>query len=106
MANVKLFHVRSKELRHDVEDELAHLAWESDLGLAEVSMAASPLYSSTLDRRVVHKNEHVWSLEYRGRFQYGSESEWIDDGEASVIVSLPFSSMFFPFWTPLYCFGW
>ena len=82
VANVKPFHLRSKELRHAFEDEFAHLAWESDLGLEEVSVAASPLYT-LLDRRVVHKNDHVWRWEYRGRFQGGSESEWVDEEEAS-----------------------
>lgn len=33
-ANIKLFHLRPAELRHDFGDEFAYLAWEADLGLA------------------------------------------------------------------------
>ena len=81
VASVKMFHLRRKDLRHSFEDEFSHLAWESDLGLADISVAASPLYT-LFDRRVVHKNSHVWNWEYRGRYQDGSASDWIDEEEA------------------------
>ena len=44
VADIKPFHERPVELRHAFEDEFAHLAWGLDIGLAEVSTAAAPLY--------------------------------------------------------------
>lgn len=43
MSSIKVFHACSKELRHDLEDEFAHPAWESDLGLPEASVIACAL---------------------------------------------------------------
>lgn len=44
-------------------------------------MAACPLFT-LLDRRVLWKNDRVWCWEYRGRYQDGRESEWINEEEA------------------------
>ena len=80
-ANVKPFYLREKRLRHQFEDEFSHMAWGADLGLADVSVAATPLYT-LLDRKAVRKPNESWKWELRGRFQDGTESEWIDEKEA------------------------
>lgn len=97
VASVKLFHTRNKELRHDFEDEFSHLAWESTVGLSEVSVAASPMYT-LFDRRVVRKNARVWKWEYRGRHQDGCESEWVDEEEASNSFTPLQLDVFHAFW--------
>ena len=79
-SHVKPFYLRKAELRHDFEDEFSHVAWGADLGLTDVSVAATPLYT-LIDRRAVHQSTDSWSWEYKGRFQDGSESEWIDARE-------------------------
>ena len=79
-ASVKPFYLREKQLRHQFEDEFSHMAWGPDLGLTDVSVAATPLYT-LLDRKAVRKPNDTWSWEYKGRFQDGSESEWVDENE-------------------------
>lgn len=51
-ANMKLIHARPEHLRHEFSDEYSQLAWSADLGLAEPSVVASPLYT-LVDRRFV-----------------------------------------------------
>ena len=79
-ADIKPFHERPVELRHEFEDEFAHLAWGPDIGLAEVSTVAAPLYTLT-DRKVSWVTEDTWVWEYRGRNQDGAESNWLKEEE-------------------------
>ena len=72
-ANIKMFQARPEHLRHDFEDEFAHFVWGADLGLAEVSIAAKPLYTLT-DRKPTRVGGDTWNWEYRGRHQDGAES--------------------------------
>ena len=81
-AHMKPFYVRPANLRHDFEDEYAHFAWGADLGLAEPSTVASPMYT-LLDRRAVREQTGAWKWEYRGRYLNGSESDWVSETEAS-----------------------
>ena len=81
VADIKPFHERPVELRHAFEDEFAHLAWGPDIGLAEVSTAAAPLYT-LIDRKVSWIKEDTWVWEYKGRHQDGVESNWLSEEEA------------------------
>ncbi|CAB1098497.1 unnamed protein product [Ectocarpus sp. CCAP 1310/34] len=49
--DLKPWHVQPHDLRLPYEDEFAHLGWSADLGLADTSVVAVPLYT-VLDRRV------------------------------------------------------
>ena len=40
-SHVKPFNLRKAESRHELEDEFSHVAWGADLGLTDVSVAAS-----------------------------------------------------------------
>ena len=42
-SNIMMFHMRLDDLRHDFENDFAHLAWVVDFGLAEPSIVASPM---------------------------------------------------------------
>ena len=44
-ADIKPFHQRPNHLRLAFEDEFSHLVWSADLGLADASIAAVPLYT-------------------------------------------------------------
>lgn len=79
-SSVKPFYVREKELRHAFEDEFSHVACGADLGVVDVFVAATPLYT-LLDRRAVQKPNDSWSWEYKGLFQDGSETGWVDEPE-------------------------
>ena len=82
-ADVKPFHVRPEDLRLSFEDEFSHLIWSADLGLADTSVVAVPLY--TLMARRVGKGRGgsgTWAWEYRGRYQDGAQSDWITEDEA------------------------
>ena len=43
--DLKPYHPRPLELRLPFEDEFAHLVWSADLGLADASVVAVPLYT-------------------------------------------------------------
>ena len=47
---------RSDDLRHDFENEFAHLAWVVEFGFAEPSIVGSPLYT-VIDRKAVMGQE-------------------------------------------------
>ena len=44
-TDLKPYHPRPSELRLPFEDEFAHLVWSADLGLADASVVAVPLYT-------------------------------------------------------------
>ena len=67
-------------LRHDFGDEYAHSTWGPDLGLADDSTVASPLYT-LVDRQSVERANGTWEWEYKGRYLNGSESEWLPESE-------------------------
>ena len=79
-ANIKTFHVRPEHLRHAFEDQFAHLAWGTGLGLADTSTVAVPLYTLT-GRRAIEGTGAGWEWQYRGRYQSGVEAEWLPEGE-------------------------
>ena len=79
-ANIKTFHLRPERLRHAFEDEFAHLAWGADLGLADTSTVAVPLYTLT-DRQAIESTGSGWEWQYRGLYQSGTESEWLPEEE-------------------------
>ena len=60
VANVKPFYLRPVDLRHEFEHEFAHAAWGPDLGLADASTAASPVYT-LFDRKAVQGKGDTWS---------------------------------------------
>ena len=73
-SDIKPFHVRPEHLRHSFEDEFAHVIWSVDLGLADTSVVAVPLYTS-IEKRVVKgrgESNTAWAWEYRGRYQDGN----------------------------------
>ena len=82
-ADIKPFHQRPDHLRLAFEDEFSHLVWSADLGLADASVAAVPLYT-LIDRRVGKGTggASAWTWEYRGRYQDGAQSDWITEDEA------------------------
>ena len=80
-ANIKMFHLRPDDLRHDFEKELAHLAWGVDFGLVELSIAASPMYT-LIDRKAVMDQGNAWKWRYKGRLVDGTESQWQFEEEA------------------------
>ena len=69
------------ELRHEFEEEFAYLTWGLDIGLAEVSTPAASLYTVT-DRNVSCVTEDTIVWKYRGRYQDGVESNWLNEEEA------------------------
>ena len=56
----------------------AHLAWGADLGLPGTSTGAVPLYTLT-DRQAWEGPAGVWEWQYRGRYQSGTESNWLSE---------------------------
>eukprot|EP00752_Nemacystus_decipiens_P009968 g8890.t1 len=82
-ADVKPFHQRPDCLQLDFEDAFNHLVWSADLGLADTSFVAVPLYT-LIGRRVGTGTggSVTWAWEYRGRYQDGAKSGWITEGEA------------------------
>ena len=62
-ANIKVFHERPERLRHDSEEEFAHIAWGADLGLAGTSTVAVSLYTLT-DRHAVEGPAGAWEWQY------------------------------------------
>ena len=81
VANVKLFYLRPVDLRHEFEDVFAHAAWGPDLGLAEASTAALPVYT-LYDHKAVQGKVDIWSWQYRGRCQDGAEYQRLTKYEA------------------------
>lgn len=81
-GDIKPFRVRPQHLRLPFEDEYAHLVWSADLGLADTSVVAVPLYTLT-NRRVAHGavNTEAWTWEYQGRYQDGVLSPWLTEDE-------------------------
>ena len=79
-AYIKAFYLRPEHLRHAFEDEFAHLAWGADLGLADTSTVAVPLYMLT-DRQAVGSTGNGAEYQYRGLYQGGTESEWLPEEE-------------------------
>lgn len=63
--------LRSKALQHDFEHEYSHVAWGSDLGLSETSVAATPMYT-LLDRRAVNKTTGAWNWDIEDGFKMAS----------------------------------
>ena len=86
-ANIKRFHLRPDDLRHDFENEFAHLAWGVDFGLAEPSIVASPMYT-LIDRKAVIGQGNAWKWRYKGRFV---------DGRVAVAVQRGGTRQFHPF---------
>ena len=80
-ANIKMFHLRPDNLRHDFENEFSHLAWEVDFGLAEPSVVASSMYI-LIDRMAVMGQGNAWKWRYKGRLVDGTESQWLSEEEA------------------------
>jgi len=81
-ADVKPFHQRPAQLQLPFEDEFSHLIWSADLGLADTSVAAVPLYTLTARQVEQGKTAGTWTWEYRGRYQDGIQSTWITEDEA------------------------
>ena len=79
-ANIKVFHERPEHMRHDFEDEFAHLARGVDLGLGSTSTVAVPLYTRT-DRNAVGEPGGAWDWHFKGKYQNGAESEWLYEEE-------------------------
>ena len=79
-ANIKVFLKRPEHMRPDFEDEFAHLAWGANLGLGSTSTVAEPLYTLT-DRNAVGGPGGAWDWHYKGRYQSGAESEWLEEEE-------------------------
>ena len=50
-AKLKIFHERPEHMRHDFEDEIAHLAWGADLGLGGISTVAVPPNTGALEQQ-------------------------------------------------------
>ena len=73
-ANVKVFHERPEHLRHDVEDEFAHLGWGADVGLGSTSTMAVPLCTLT-DRKALRDSERGWDGHHKDRYQSGAGSD-------------------------------
>ena len=80
LAKVKPFYLRPVDLRYEFEDEFTHAAWGPDLGLAEASTAASPVYT-LFDHKTVQGKGDTWSWEYRGRYQDRAKSQWLTEDE-------------------------
>ena len=80
-SDIKPFYSRPLHLRHPFEDEFSHFVWAPDLGLAEDSTVASPLYTLT-NRRVargVGGASAAWAWEYQGRYQDGTTTSWLTE---------------------------
>ena len=77
-ANIKVFHERPEHMRHEFEDEFAHLAWGADLGLGITSTVAVSLYTLT-DRKAVGDPGGARDWYYKGRYQRGAESECLEE---------------------------
>lgn len=82
-ADIKQYHPRPPHLRLPFEDEYAHLVWSADLGLADASVIAVPLYT-LVTRRVAYGmgNTTSWAWGYQGRYQDGTLSPWMTEEEA------------------------
>ena len=80
-SNIKMFHSRPDDLRHDFENEFAHLAWGVDFGLAEQSIIASPMYTLE-DRKAVMGQGNAWKWRCKERLVDGTESQWLSEKEA------------------------
>lgn len=65
-ADLKPFHERPAELRHDFEDDFAHLASGLDVGLTKKSTVAAPLYT-LIDRKAWWVKADTWAWGYKGR---------------------------------------
>ena len=76
-----MFHLRPDDLRHDFENEFAHLAWGVDFELAQPSIVASPMYT-LIDRKTEMGQGNAWKWRYKGRFVDGRESQWLSEEEA------------------------
>ena len=81
LANIKMFHSRPDDLRHDFENEFAHLAWRVDFGLAESSIVASPMHT-LIDRKAVMGQGNAWKVSIQGTFVDGTESQWLSGEQA------------------------
>ena len=77
-ATLKVFHERPEHMGHDFEDEFPHLAWGADLGLGRTSTVVVPLYTLT-DRKADGDPGGAWDWHYKGRYQSGAESEWLEE---------------------------
>ena len=80
-VDIKPFHERPVELRHEFEDEFSHFVWGPDIGPAEVSNVAAPLYT-LIDRKASWIGEDTWVWEYKGRHRDGAESSWRREEDA------------------------
>ena len=80
-ANIKMFHLRPYDLRHDFKNEFDHLAWEGDFGHGEPWIVASPMHT-LIDSKCVMGQGNAWKWRYRGRFVDGPESQWLSKEEA------------------------
>lgn len=81
-ANTKTFHFRPEHLCHAFQNKFAHLAWDTDLRLADTSTVAVPLYS---DQQTIGSAGHWWQWQYRGLYQSGyrtgTDLEWLPKGK-------------------------
>ncbi|CAB1096262.1 unnamed protein product [Ectocarpus sp. CCAP 1310/34] len=78
----KPYHGRPQDLRLSFEDEFAYVMWSADLGLADISVVAVPLYT-LVDRRAVRgaDNAPTWTWEYQDHYQDGALSPWPTEEE-------------------------
>ena len=75
-----MFHLRPDDLRHDLKNEFAHLAWGVDFGLAEPSIVSSPMYT-LIDRKIVIGQGNAWKWRYKGRLVDVPESQSLSEEE-------------------------
>ena len=56
----KIFYERPKHMRHDFEDEFAHLAWGADAGLGGISTVVVPPNTGALEQQAnSYKGTHT-----------------------------------------------
>ena len=63
-SSIKMFHLSLDDLRHDHENEFAHLEWGDYFGLAKPSIVASPMYT-LIDRKAVMGSGNAWKWRYK-----------------------------------------
>lgn len=80
-SSLKPFHLRPPDPRHPTEDEFVQQVWSADLGLAENSTVAAPLYPR-LDRQEVANAAGVSRWGYQGRYQDGQWFPWLSEVNA------------------------
>ena len=85
-ANIKIFQERPEHMRHDFEDEIAHLAWGADLGLGGISTVEVPPYTRAPEQQANPYQEGPYTLA-AGTRQGGVAALWAP-GVSSVCMLL------------------